>query len=165
MQVCLFCHKERARSKKRSAPGGPVSGGSPKFQPGHSYNARMITFRAPSGASAALHHAVDLVNRDLDGLLDDLDTHQQYQFWSNLHQYALGHTEHKERQMHLIASADGVDAAAREALELADEKFAEHLETLSGMDRDRFWQMLHAVAEQQAEMTGHTKVRFGGDRQ
>jgi hypothetical protein len=131
---------------------------------GGSYNARMTTFRAPSGASEALRHAVELVNRDLEGLLDDLDTHQQYQFWSNLHQYALAQSEHKRQRPHLIASAEAVDAAAREALELADEKFAEHLDPLSGMDRDRFWRMLHETAEQQAEMTGHTKAGFGGGK-
>jgi hypothetical protein len=124
----------------------------------------MITFEVPSGASDALRHAVDLVNRDLQGLLDELDTHRQYQFWSNLHQYALAQTEGKLQRPHLIASAERVDTAAREALELADEKFSEHLEPLSAMDRTRFWRMIHEFAEQQAEMTGHTKVRFGGGK-
>lgn len=121
----------------------------------------MITFRAPSGASEALGHAVDLVNRDLEGMLDGLDTHQQFQFWSNLHQYALAQSEHKGQRAHLIASAERVDAAAREALELADEKFIEHLEPLSGPECDRFWHILHAVAEEQVEMTGHTSARPG----
>ncbi len=121
----------------------------------------MITFRAPSGASEALRHAIDLVNRDLEGLLDSLDTHQQYQFWSNLHQYALAQSERKKHRPNLIASGERVDASAREALELADERFIEHLDPLSGADSDRFWHILHAVAEDQAEMTGHTSARPG----
>jgi len=124
----------------------------------------MITFATPSGASEALRHAVGLVNRDLAGLLDDLDTHQQFQFWSNLHQYALAQTEGKSHSAHLIASAERVDAAAREALELADEKFSEHLEPLRATDRSRFWQMIHEFSEQQAGMTGHTRVRSGGGK-
>ncbi len=121
----------------------------------------MITLSAPSGASEALRHAVDLVNRDLENLLEDLDTHQQFQFWSNLHQYALAQTEGKGQRAHLIASAERVDAAAREALELADEKLTEHLEPLSRPDCERFWRMLHSTAEEQVEMTGHTRMRPG----
>jgi len=123
----------------------------------------MITLPAPSGASEPLRHAIDLINRDLDGLLDDLDTHQQFQFWSNLHQYALAHTEGKQRPG-LIASAEHVDGAAREALELADEKLIEHMDPLGSADCDRFWQILVSAAEQQAEMTGHTKTRHGGGK-
>jgi hypothetical protein len=124
----------------------------------------MITFEVPSGASDALRHAVDLVNRDLEGLLDDLDNHQQFQFWSNLHQYALAHTEGKPERPPLIASAERVDGAARQALELTDEKLSEHLHPLRPTDRNRFWQMIHEYSEQQAEMTGHTKIRFGGSK-
>jgi hypothetical protein len=122
----------------------------------------MVTFRAPSGASEGLRHAVELVNRDLNGLLDALDTRQQGQFWDNLHGYALMHAEHKKRSAHLIASAAKVDHGAREALELADEKIAKHLEGLSGIERDGFWRMLHEFAAQQEEATRHPKARHGG---
>ncbi|HLH15690.1 MAG TPA: hypothetical protein VKX45_00645 [Bryobacteraceae bacterium] len=122
----------------------------------------MVTFRAPSGASEGLRHVVDLANRDLQGLLNDLDTHQQGQFWENLHGYALARAEHRIPVPHLIASPERVDRAVREALELADEKFAGHLEALSGPDRERFWRMLHEHAEQQQATTRHPKARHGG---
>ena len=115
--------------------------------------------QAPSGASEELRHAVELVNRDLDGLLEGLDTHQQAQFWENLHHYALAHVRHKRRNPHLVASPEKVDAAVREALELADEKFIAHLEGLAGLDHDRFWRMLHEVAERQEEATEHSRAR------
>ncbi len=122
----------------------------------------MVTFRAPSGASARLRHAVDLANHDLQEFLNGLDTRQQGQFWENLHGYALALAEHRTRVPHLIASVEKVDDAVREALELADEKFAAHLEALSEFDRDRFWRLLHEHSEQQEATTRHPKARHGG---
>jgi hypothetical protein len=37
----------------------------------------MVTLRAPDGASDDFQHAVDLFNRDLDGILAGLDPKQQ----------------------------------------------------------------------------------------
>jgi hypothetical protein len=121
----------------------------------------MVTFRAPEDASGELRHAADLVNRDLESLLEHLARHQQHQFWSNLHQYALGQIQHKGRSAHLIAD-DRVDAAARQALELTDERFTDHLEHLSADDCDRFWRTVHEVAEEQARETGQPIARRGG---
>ena len=121
----------------------------------------MITLSAPSGASEPLAHAIELVNRDLDGLLDHLDTKQQNEFWTNLHQFSLKETEGAGRDAHLIA-ADRVNTSVREALEMADEKFATHLRNVSKEDRDQFWRMLHEVAEQQIRDTKHPKARHGG---
>jgi hypothetical protein len=126
------------------------------------YNSAMITFRPPAGASDELRHAIDLVNRDLDALFEDLDTHQQSLFWSNLHQYALAQTQHKGRSAHLVASPDKLDEAVREALEMMDEKFTDHLEELTKGDLDGFWQALHEVAEEQAHAMPHARGRKGG---
>ena len=64
----------------------------------------MITLSAPSGASEPLAHAIELVNRDLDGLLDHLDTKQQNEFWANLHQFALAETRGEDRSARLMAA-------------------------------------------------------------
>jgi hypothetical protein len=121
----------------------------------------MITLSAPSGASEPLAHAIELVNRDLDGVLEHLDTEQQIEFWTNLHQFALAETRGEGRTAHLIA-AERVNTAVREALAMADEKFALHLVTTSKEDRDRFWRMLHEAAEQQIRDTKSPKARHGG---
>lgn len=128
------------------------------------YNSGMVTFRAPSGVSEELRHAVELVNRDLDGLLDELDTHEQGEFWSNLHQYAQAQTEGKGRRARLVASPGKVGEAVREALEMADGKIAAHLESVDRADCERFWQMLYEAAEEQAHETKHPKARHGGGK-
>ena len=120
----------------------------------------MITLRAPSGASEQLAHAIELVNRDLDGSLDHLDTEQQNEFWTNLHQFALAETRGDGRNARLIA-AERVNTAVREALEMADEKIALHLANVGKKDRDQFWRMLHEAAEQQIRDTKHPKARHG----
>ena len=99
------------------------------------YNSGMIILRAPSGASEQLSHAIELVNRDLDGSLDHLDTEQQNEFWTNLHQFALGETRGDGRNARLIA-AERVNTAVREALEMTDEKIALHLANVGTDDRD-----------------------------
>jgi hypothetical protein len=121
----------------------------------------MIILRAPSGASEQLAHAIELVNRDLDGSLDHLDTEQQNEFWTNLHQFALGETRREGRNAHLIA-AERVNSAVRVALEIADEKIALHLANMGKEDREQFWRMLHEAAEQQARDTKQPKARHGG---
>jgi hypothetical protein len=121
----------------------------------------MITLRAPSGASEQLAHAIELVNRDLDGSLDHLDTEQQYEFWTNLHQFALGETRGEGRNARLIA-AERVNAAVREALEMADEKIALHLANVGKDDGEQFWRMLHEAAELQIRDTKQQKARHGG---
>jgi hypothetical protein len=121
----------------------------------------MITLRAPSGASEQLAHAIELVNRDLDGSLDHLDTEQQNEFWTNLHQFALGETRGEGRTAHLIA-AERVNSAVRVALEMVDEKIALHLAKTGKEDREQFWRMLHEAAEQQIRDTKSPKARHGG---
>src|SRR6476660_1699147 len=96
---------QRSRTARRAAP----------------YNSGMVTLRAPSGASEQPAHAIELVNRDLDGSLDHLDTEQQNEFWMNLHQFALAETRGEGRNARLIA-AERVNTAVREALEMTDEK-------------------------------------------
>ena len=124
----------------------------------------MITLRAPSGASEQLAHAIELVNRDLDGSLDHLDTEQQNEFWTNLHQFALAETRGEGRNARLIA-AERVNTAVREALEMTDEKIALHLAKVGKDDRERFWRMLHEAAEQQIRDTKSPKARHGGGGQ
>ena len=121
----------------------------------------MLTLRAPSGASEQLAHAIELVNRDFDGSLDHLDTEQQNEFWTNLHQFALAETRGEGRNAHLIA-AERVNSAVREALEMADEKIALHLAKMGKEDREQFWRMLHDAAEQQVRGTKQPKARHGG---
>jgi hypothetical protein len=121
----------------------------------------MVTFRVPAGASDELRHAIELVSRDLEALFEDLDNHQQSLFWSNLHQYALAQTQHKGRSAHLIASPDKLDEAVREALEMMDEKFTEHLDGLTKSDTEHFWQTLHEAAEEEAHASHQPKGRRG----
>jgi hypothetical protein len=121
----------------------------------------MIILSAPSGASEQLAHAIELVNRDLDALLSHLDTRQQNEFWTDLHQFALAETRGEGRNAELI-SADHVNTSVREALQMTDEKIAAHLANASKDDRARFWQMLHDAAEQQVNDTKHPKARHGG---
>jgi hypothetical protein len=121
----------------------------------------MVTIRVPAGASEELRHAIELVSRDLEALFEDLDNHQQSLFWSNLHQYALAQTQHKGRSAHLIASPDKLDEAVREALEMVDEKLADHLEELSKGDTDHFWETLHETAEEEAHASHQPKGRRG----
>jgi hypothetical protein len=121
----------------------------------------MITFRAPSGASQRLAHAIELVNRDLDGSLDHLDTKQQNEFWRNLHQFALGETRGEGPNARLI-SAEHVNASVRKALEMFDEKVALHMAGAGKEDRAQFWRMLHDAAEQQIQDTKQPKARHGG---
>jgi hypothetical protein len=141
---------------------GSVSSGTDVSR-GGAYNSGMGILRAPSGASEELRHAVELVNRDLEGFFDDLDRHQQSQFWANLHQYALAQTQHKGRSAHLIASPE-IDEAVREALEMADERLTDHLERVTGPDQERFWQILHETAEEQAHETPQSRGRPGGGK-
>lgn len=121
----------------------------------------MITLRVPDGASGQLAHVVELFNRDLDGLLANLDTKQQHEFWTNLHQFALAETEGRGRNAGLIAS-EHVNPAVREALEMADEKLEKHLIRMEPRDREQFWQMVHDSTEQQARDTKQPKARHGG---
>ena len=121
----------------------------------------MLTLRAPSGASEELAHAIELVNRDLDGSLDHLDTKQQNEFWTNLHQFALAEARGEGRNARLIA-AEHVNTSVREALQMTDEKFALHLANVNQNDRNQFWRMLHEAAEQQIRDTKHPKARHGG---
>lgn len=120
----------------------------------------MITLRAPSGASQELAHAIELVNRDLGDLLAELDTEQQNEFWSNLHQFALAETHKGGRKARLIA-AGRVNTEVREALQLLDDKIASHLAGAGTSDRQAFWRMVHDVSEQQARDTKQTKARHG----
>jgi hypothetical protein len=124
----------------------------------------MITLRAPSGASQQLAHAVELFNRDLNGILDKFDTKQQNEFWTNLHGFALSETRGESRNAALIAD-DRVNTAVREALQLADEKIAGRLHNAGKQDRAEFWQMLHDAAEREVEATKHPKARHGGSGQ
>ena len=48
------------------------------------------------------------------------------------------------------------------ALEMTDEKIALHLAKVGKDDRDQFWRMLHAGAEQQVRDTKQPKGRHGG---
>ena len=121
----------------------------------------MITLRAPSGASEQLAHAIELINRDLDGSLDHLNTRQQNEFWTNLHQYALAEMRGEGRNAGLIAD-EQVNTAVRDALQMLDEKVALHLANAGKDDRDHFWRMLHEAAEQQIRDTKHPKARHGG---
>jgi len=121
----------------------------------------MIIVRAPSGASEQLAHAIELVNRDLDGSLDHLDTKQQNEFWTNLHGFALAETRGEGLNAGLIA-AEHVNADVREALQLADEKIALHLAHVGKDDSNRFWRMIHEAAEQEIRDTKHPKARHGG---
>jgi hypothetical protein len=146
---------------RRRAAAGPVFRGSPKRERDSPYNSGMITLRAPSGASEQLAHAVELFNRDLDGILANLDTKQQNEFWMNLHGFALAETRGAERNAQLIAD-DRVNASVREALEMVDEKIAKHVAKLGNRDRERFWQMLHDASEQEQEATKSPKARHGG---
>jgi hypothetical protein len=159
--ICLFCHSQEGSLR---ADRGPVLACSPIFRKTDAYNSGMITLRAPTDVSEALRHAIELVNRDLDEFLDDLDRNQQNQFWSNLHQYALAQTQHKGRDAHLIAAPE-VDEGVREALEMADERITDHLESLARADAERFWQVLHEASEEQAHaMPERPKGRHGGGK-
>jgi hypothetical protein len=133
-----------------------------KFRECDSYNSGMVTFRAPSGASEQLAHAIELVNRDLDGLLDHLDLKRQNEFWTDLHQFALAETQGKGRNAHLIA-AEHINPKVREALELFDEKVETHLASATPADREQFWQMLHDVSEEQARESKQPKAKHGGE--
>lgn len=125
----------------------------------------MLILRAPSGASESFAHAIELINRDLDGLVTDLDTHRQNEFWTELHQFALAETKNQGPKAKLIV-ADHVNQAVRDALEMADEKLSTHLRQVgSAEDRARIWQMLHEAAEQQIRDTKHPKARHGGGGQ
>jgi hypothetical protein len=128
---------------------------------GRSYDAGMITLRAPSGASEQLAHAVELFNRDLDRILRQLDTKQHNEFWTDLHGFALAETRGEGGGATLISS-DRVNAAVREALEIVDEKIETHLAHAGKQDRAEFWQMLHAAAEREAESSKQAKARHGG---
>jgi hypothetical protein len=121
----------------------------------------MVNFRVPSGASEERRHAIELASHDLEALFEDLDNHQQSLFWSNLHQYALAQTQHKGRSAHLIASPDKLDEAVREALEMMDEKFTDHLADLARADTEHFWQALHDAAEEEAHEPHQTRGRRG----
>ena len=132
-----------------------------KFGECDSYNSGMVTFRAPSGASEQLAHAIELVNRDLDGLIDHLDLKRQNEFWTELHQFALAETQGKGRNAHLIV-AEHINPKVREALELFDEKVATHLAGASRADREQFWRMLHDVSEEQARESKQPKAKHGG---
>jgi hypothetical protein len=121
----------------------------------------MVTLRAPSGASEELRHAIELVSRDLVEIFEDLDNQQQSLFWSNLHQYALAQTQHKGQSAHPVASPEKLDEAVREALEIMDERFTDHLEELTKADIDGFWQALHDVSEEEAHETQLPKGRPG----
>jgi len=126
------------------------------------YNSGMLILRAPSGASDSLAHAIELINRDLDGITDHLDKLRQHEFWSNLHQFALAETKNAGPKAKLVA-ADHVNAAVRKALEMADEKISSHLrEVDSASDRSRLWQMLHEAAEEQMRETKQPKAGHGG---
>jgi hypothetical protein len=125
----------------------------------------MNTLRAPSGASHSLAHAVELINRDLDGLVDHLDKHQQDEFWTGLHQYSLAQTQNPAQNAKLITS-ERVNRAVREALEIADEKLTTHLRDVRNeADRTRLWQMLHEACEEQIRQTKQPKARHGGGGQ
>jgi hypothetical protein len=121
----------------------------------------MTILQAPSSASEKLAHAVELINRDLDGILERLETKQQNEFWRILRGFALAETRGEGRDAGLIA-AERVNASVREALQMADEKIAAHLEGARLEERAQFWQMLHDAAEQEAESTKQPKARHGG---
>jgi hypothetical protein len=130
------------------------------FHSAAAYNSAMVTFRVPAGASKELSHAIELVNRDLEELFENLDNHRQSLFWSNLHQYALAQTQHKGRSAHLIAAPE-LDEAVRGSLEMMDERLTDHLEGLSRADNERFWQTVHDVAEEEAHEPQQPKGRPG----
>jgi hypothetical protein len=121
----------------------------------------MMILRAPSGASDSLAHAIELINRDLDGVLEGLDTHRQNEFWTDLHQYALTKIRGRQGNDARLIVSDHVNTAVREALEMADEKIVTHLRELDADSRAGFWQMLHDAAEQQIRDTKHPKARHG----
>jgi len=121
----------------------------------------MITLRTPDGASQQLAHAVELFNRDLDGILSSLDTKQQNEFWMNLHGYALAEMSGSVQNAQLIAD-DRVNQEVRVSLQMADEKIAKHAAHLGRRDRERFWEMLRAAGERELEATKSPKARHGG---
>ena len=132
-----------------------------KFPERDSYNRAMVTFRAPSGASQEFAHAIELVNRDLEVLLDNLDTHRQHEFWIDLHGFALARIREQPRVAPLVVG-DQVNDGVRQALQMFDEKTTAHLRAIGDDDRERFWHMLHEVSEEQARETKHPKARHGG---
>lgn len=121
----------------------------------------MITLRAPDGASEQLAHAVELFNRDLDGILANLDTKQQNEFWMNLHGFALAQLRGAEQSAQLIAD-DRVNATVRDTLQMVDEKIANHTGRLGKRDGERFCQMLRDAGERELEATKSPKARHGG---
>lgn len=125
----------------------------------------MIILRASSGASEPLAHAIELIDRDLEGLLEGLDTHRQNEFWTDLHRYALTQIQGQQGNDARLIVSDHVNRAVRQALETADENIVTHLRDTDAGSRARFWQMLHDVAEQQIQDTKHPKARHGGGGQ
>ena len=122
----------------------------------------MLFLRAPSGASESLAHAIELINRDLDTFVGNLDTAQQNEFWTELHQYALKQCQNPGGNARLVSS-DRVNTAVREALEMTDEKLSTHLRDVADEDdRLRAWQMLHDASETQIRQTKQPKARHGG---
>jgi hypothetical protein len=121
----------------------------------------MVNMSAPSGASEALRHAVDLTNRNLDGLLEKLSTGEQHAFWTDLRHYALAEMRHEGRNARLIAS-EHLNEPVREALEMIDAKIAQHLENASPADTAQFWELLHSAADIQEGATRQPKARHGG---
>jgi hypothetical protein len=69
-----------------------------------------------------------------------------------LHQFALGQTRHRGREVSLIAHpnlAEGV----RRALQQTDARMARHLAELSAAERDILWAGIHEHAEVQMQQT------------
>lgn len=120
----------------------------------------MITMRTPDGASEALRHAVDLVNRDLEGILGKLDTHEQNRFWEEWKLFSNTQIEGRGREAQLIVGAE-IPEGVRDGLRELDARVAQHLHPLNRGDRRHFWVLMRDLAEEQQEETKHPKARLG----
>jgi hypothetical protein len=124
----------------------------------------MIIMQAPSGASEALRHAVELVNRDLDGILAKLDTGEQNRLWEEWRLFSTTQIEGRGREAQLIVGAE-IPEGVRESLRDLDARVAQHLHSLNRGDRRQFWMLMRGAAEEQAEPAKQPKARFGGGSQ
>ncbi|MBZ5582102.1 MAG: hypothetical protein LAQ30_07825, partial [Acidobacteriia bacterium] len=112
--------------------------------------------RAPSSASEALRHVIEILNRDIEGILERLDTKEQNQFWFEVEHLE----ENRLRRESAVVGEEGFENV-RSAVTGLDGRISEDERKLGEQDRRRFWELLRGAARQQWEETRQPKARHG----
>lgn len=112
----------------------------------------MPLFVPPADTPQAVRHVLDLLEREIAGWFENLNTREQNQFWEELRGYAQGRREHPDSRVPLIG-AGPVEESVRRDLELLDASVARHLRNLDDLEQVRLWKLIEDLSRAQAEQT------------